>query len=74
MKTIIIAEAGINHNGKIQIAKKLIQAAANSGADYIKFQTYKTENMITPKARLANYQRRNLNNSISQYSILKKYE
>ena len=40
MKTIIIAEAGINHNGKIQIAKKLIQAAANSGADYIKFQTY----------------------------------
>ncbi len=74
MKTIIIAEAGINHNGKIQIAKKLIQAAANSGADYIKFQTYKTENMITPKARLANYQRRNLNNSISQYNMLKKYE
>ena len=74
MKTIIIAEAGINHNGKIQIAKKLIQAVTNSGADYIKFQTYKTENMITPKARLANYQRRNLNNSISQYNMLKKYE
>ena len=58
MKTIIIAEAGINHNGKIYLAKKLIQAAANSGADYIKFQTYKTENMIIPTAKLATYQKK----------------
>ena len=74
MKTIIIAEAGINHNGKIHLAKKLIQAEANSGEDYIKFQTYKTENMIIPTAKLASYQKKNIGNSNTQYQMLKKYE
>ena len=60
MKTIIIAEAGVNHNGKIDLAKKLIKAAARSGADYIKFQTYNTEKMIVPNARLAIYQKQNI--------------
>jgi N,N'-diacetyllegionaminate synthase len=74
MKTIIIAEAGINHNGKIQLAKKLILAAANAGANYIKFQTYKTENMIVPNSKLASYQKNNMKKSQSQFEMLKKYE
>ena len=74
MKTIIIAEAGINHNGKINLAKKLILAAAKSGANYIKFQTYNTESMITPKTKLANYQKNYIKRSKTQFEMLKKYE
>ena len=74
MKTIIIAEAGINHNGKIDLAKKLIKAAARSGADYIKFQTYNTEKMIVPNARLAIYQKQNIKKIKTQFEMLKKYE
>ncbi len=74
MKTIIIAEAGINHNGKINLAKKLILAAAKSGANYIKFQTYNTESMIVPKSKLANYQKNNIKRSKTQFEMLKKYE
>lgn len=74
MKTIIIAEAGINHNGKISLAKKLIKSAANSGADYIKFQTYKTENMIAQNTKLASYQKQNIKSFKDQYQMLKKYE
>lgn len=74
MRTIIIAEAGINHNGKINLAKKLIKAAASSGADYIKFQTYNTEKMIVPNARLALYQKNNITETKTQFQMLKKYE
>ena len=74
MRTIIIAEAGINHNGKINLAKKLIKAAARSGADYIKFQTYNTEKMIIPNAKLANYQKKNISKIKTQFEMLKKYE
>ena len=74
MKTIIIAEAGVNHNGKIDLAKKLIKAAARSGADYIKFQTYNTEKMIVPNARLAIYQKQNIKKIKTQFEMLKKYE
>ena len=49
MKTIVIAEAGVNHNGKLKNAKKLIDAASAAGADYVKFQWYKTDNLIKKK-------------------------
>ena len=55
-KPIIIAEVGVNHNGKLNIAKKLISKAALAGADYVKFQTYKTENLVSKKATTAEYQ------------------
>ncbi len=57
-KPIIIAEAGVNHNGKIHIAKKLINLAKESNADYVKFQFYKTENIVSKKAKLAPYQKK----------------
>ncbi len=74
MKTIIIAEAGVNHNGKISLAKKLISAAAKAGANYIKFQTYKTENIIVQGSKLANYQKKNIKKFKTQFEMLKKYE
>ena len=74
MKTIIIAEAGVNHNGNINLAKKLILAAADSGADYIKFQTYETENMIRLKTKLTRYQKKNIKGNKTQYQMLKKYQ
>lgn len=49
-KTVIIAEAGVNHNGSMKYAKKLIDSAKKAGADIIKFQTYKAENLTTKKA------------------------
>ena len=56
MKVKIIAEIGPNHNGKMQLAKKLILEAKKCGADYVKFQTFITEDIITKKAKKANYQ------------------
>lgn len=74
MKTIVIAEAGVNHNGKIDLAKKLIIEAANSGAHFIKFQTYKTEDLVTSSADLAFYQKKNIKKFKTQFQMLKKYE
>ena len=71
-KPIFIAEVGINHNGNISLAKRLILLASRSGADYVKFQSYKTENLVSPKASLAKYQRSKLIKN--QYELLKKYE
>ena len=59
-KTFIIAEAGINHNGKLTLAKRLVDAAKKSGADAIKFQIFKTENVITKKAKLCDYQKKKI--------------
>ena len=73
-KTFIIAEAGVNHNGEIKIAKRLIKEAAKAGADAVKFQTFKTENIVTKEAKLAEYQRDNLRDISSQYIMLKKLE
>ena len=56
MSVKIIAEAGVNHNGDFKIAKKLIDIASDAGADFIKFQTFKTENVISKNAFKANYQ------------------
>ena len=72
--TIIIAEAGVNHNGNIETAKKLIDAAAGAGADYVKFQSFKTENIISKSAPKANYQKQNTNNKESQFEMIKKLE
>lgn len=73
-KTIIIAEAGVNHNGSIKLAKKLIDVAKKSGANYVKFQTFNVDNLILKDTKTANYQKKNLKKSISQYEMLKKYQ
>jgi len=74
-KTIIIAEAGVNHNGDLQVAKKMIRVAAEAGADYVKFQTFTADKLVTKAACKANYQQKNLNDkNTSQYKMLKKLE
>jgi len=72
--TTIIAEAGVNHNGSVDIAKKLIEAASEAGSDLIKFQTFKTESIITKKAEKADYQKDFTEKSESQFEMLKKLE
>ena len=73
-KVIIIAEAGVNHNGNFENAKKLIEAAANAGADYVKFQTFKADKLVSKDAELANYQKVSVENDDTQYKMLKKLE
>lgn len=73
-RTFIIAEAGVNHNGKINLAKKLIDEAVNAGADAVKFQTWKTDLLVTKEAKQAKYQENNTGNKESQYEMLKKLE
>lgn len=74
-KVLIIAEAGVNHNGSLEVAIKLISAAAAAGADYVKFQTFKADKLVDKKARKADYQVLNTaNNNDSQYDMLKKLE
>jgi len=74
-KVIIIAEAGVNHNGDFENAKKLISAAANAGADYVKFQTFKADKLVSKDAKKAEYQKANLKDEgDSQYDMLKKLE
>ena len=74
IKTIVIAEAGVNHNGNINLAKKLIDVASKAGADYVKFQTFDVDQLILKNTKTASYQKRNLKNDISQYKMLKKYQ
>jgi len=57
-KVLIIAEAGVNHNGSMKIAKQLIDAASNAGADIVKFQTFKSEKIISKYAPKAEYQKK----------------
>lgn len=73
-KIFIIAEAGVNHNGNIETAKKLIDVAAMAGADAVKFQTFKTENIVCKDARKADYQMETTNQKESQFDMLKKLE
>lgn len=73
-KTIIIAEAGVNHNGSLETAMQLVEKAAEAGADYVKFQTFRTENLVTASAHKADYQIQNTGNSDSQFAMLKKLE
>ena len=74
-KTLIIAEAGVNHNGSIDIAKKLVDKAVEAGVDYIKFQTFKASKLVTKTAKQAEYQKRNIGGSDdNQFQMLKKLE
>jgi len=75
MSVIIIAEAGVNHNGSIEKAKKLIDIADDAGADFVKFQTFSADKLVTAKAKKANYQLLNTKNADEgQYDMLQKLE
>jgi N,N'-diacetyllegionaminate synthase len=74
MRTVIIAEAGVNHNGSIETAKKMVDAAVHAGVDYIKFQTFKAEKLVSVNAEKADYQKQTTNTEESQYQMIKKLE
>ena len=74
MNTTIIAEVGINHNGSLRLAKKLIDVAFDAGADYVKFQTFKTEKVMTRTAEKAEYQNNFTDKSETQFEMIKKLE
>ncbi|BFU76856.1 N,N'-diacetyllegionaminate synthase [Arcobacter sp. 15-2] len=74
-KTFIIAEAGVNHNGSFDLAKKLIDVAYEAGVDAVKFQTFKASNLVSKNAKKAQYQKTNMNDGDdSQFNMLKKLE
>ena len=73
-KVFIIAEAGVNHNGSLELAKKLIDVAVEAAVDAIKFQTFKAENLVAKNANKADYQKENTNKKESQFEMLKKLE
>lgn len=75
MNTLIIAEAGVNHNGDMEMAKQLIDVAADAGVDYVKFQTFKSEKLVSKNAEKASYQKENTGDSSeSQLKMLQKLE
>ena len=70
----IILEAGVNHNGKIAKAKKMIDLASKAGADFVKFQTFVADDLVTKTAPLADYQKKNTKSISTQYKMLKKLQ
>ena len=74
MKTLIIAEAGVNHNGDIELAKKLVAAAAAAGADLVKFQTFFAKNLVSTTAPKAEYQKVTTGSDESQFEMIQKLE
>jgi len=74
MSVFIIAEAGVNHNGSVDLAKKLIDVASISGADAVKFQTFKAENLVSKDAQKADYQKQTTDATESQFDMIKKLE
>lgn len=74
MSVFIIAEAGVNHNGSLELAKKLVDITVEAGADAVKFQTFKAENLVSREAKKAKYQVKNTGSDESQYEMLKRLE
>ncbi len=74
MSVFVIAEAGVNHNGSVYTAKKLIDVAASAGADAVKFQTFKVKSFVTKNAKKAIYQKKIKNQNENQFDMLKKLE
>lgn len=73
-KVFIIAEVGVNHNGELKKALKLIDIAADAGADSVKFQTFKAEQVVTEKGKMADYQKKNMGKIISQREMIRQFE
>lgn len=73
-RTLIIAEAGVNHNGDLNLAKQLIDAAAASGADLVKFQTFNADRLVTRSAKKAGYQNQTTDSEESQHAMLRRLE
>jgi len=74
LKTLIIAEAGVNHNGNLDMARRLIDAAADAGADLVKFQTFNADRLVTAQAAKADYQKSATTAGESQHAMLRKLE
>jgi N,N'-diacetyllegionaminate synthase len=74
VKTLIIAEAGVNHNGDLEMARRLVEVAAHSGADFVKFQTFKADRLVTRQAVKADYQRQLTGEDVSQYDMIRRLE
>ena len=73
-QVFIIAEAGVNHNGSVKLAKQLIDVASEAGVDAVKFQTFKTENLLSKNAQKADYQKETTDKKESQFDMIKKLE
>ena len=73
-RVYIIAEVGVNHNGRLDLALESIDKAKECGADAVKFQTFKTSRLTSKKALMADYQKKNTRKEETQYDMLKKLE